>query len=361
LHGQQGTLARIAAMWPGALGATTASQLLADAGAGSREVLGVLDDIPVLVVELGAHDAVGIPIPVWLPAVVVAVVEDTAVAPAPVGVDVALCQAGANVPPGWVASDDPAAELARLVAQVRTSPLSSVMLAQLLRLSLALDADAAIMAESLAYSTLQGGAEFAAWLRGRDGSGRKVRAEPDEVVIVERHGDRLVVTLHRPHVRNAVNNRLRDALVEALTVAAVDQSITAVELRGDGAAFSSGGDLDEFGTLSDPVFAHLTRVGRSPSRLLSALGTRVTARVHGSCVGAGIELAAFAGTVIALPGTRFQLPEVALGLIPGSGGTVSIPRRIGRHRAAWMGLTATEVQVDTALAWGLVDTVVADH
>ena len=323
-------------------------------------MLGVLDDIPVLVVELGAEDTVEVQVPVWLPAVVVGVAEDAAVAPAPDGVDVALCRAGGAVPPGWVASDDPAAELVRLVEHVRRSAHSSVVLAQLLRLSLVLDIDAAIMAESLAYSTLQSGPAFAAWLRGRAGHERKIRAEPDEVVIIERVDDRLVVTLHRPHVRNAVNSRLRDALVEALTVAAVDRSITAVELVGDGPAFSSGGDLDEFGTLSDPVSAHLARVGRSPSRLLAALAPRVTARVHGACVGAGAELAAFAGTVTALPGTHFQLPEVALGLIPGAGGTVSIPRRIGRHRAAWMGLTASVVAVETAHAWGLVDTIASD-
>ena len=145
-HRQQGTLARIAAPWPGALGATTASQLLTAAGAGSREVLGVLDDIPVLVVELGAEDTVEVQVPVWLPAVVVGVAVDAAVAPAPDGVDVALCRAGGAVPPGWVASDDPAAELVRLVEHVRRSAHSSVVLAQLLRLSLVLDIGAAIMA-----------------------------------------------------------------------------------------------------------------------------------------------------------------------------------------------------------------------
>jgi enoyl-CoA hydratase/carnithine racemase len=72
-------------------------------------------------------------------------------------------------------------------------------------------------------------------------------------------------------------------------------------------------------------------------------------------VGAGIELAAFARTVVAAPDTRCRLPEVSLGLVPGSGGTVSIPRRIGRHRAAWLGLSGDTIDVDTAAQWGLVD------
>ena len=85
------------------------------------------------------------------------------------------------------------------------------------------------------------------------------------------------------------------------------------------------------------------------------MAARVTAHLHGACVGAGIELAAFAGRVVATSDTRLALPEVALGLVPGSGGTVSIPRRIGRHRTAWLALGATFVDASTAVRWGLVD------
>jgi enoyl-CoA hydratase/carnithine racemase len=72
-------------------------------------------------------------------------------------------------------------------------------------------------------------------------------------------------------------------------------------------------------------------------------------------VGSGIELPAFAGRVLAAPDTQVRLPELALGLIPGAGGTVSITARIGRHRTALLGLTGAPVDADTALAWGLVD------
>jgi enoyl-CoA hydratase/carnithine racemase len=68
-------------------------------------------------------------------------------------------------------------------------------------------------------------------------------------------------------------------------------------------------------------------------------------------------LPAFAGTVVAAPDARFSLPELELGLIPGAGGTVSLPRRIGRHRTLWLALTGRVVDVDTASAWGLVDRV----
>ena len=83
--------------------------------------------------------------------------------------------------------------------------------------------------------------------------------------------------------------------------------------------------------------------------------TASTAHLHGACFGSGIELPAFAAEVLADPSTAIALPEVSLGLVPGAGGTVSLPRRIGRHRTAWLGLTGAPIDAATALDWGLVD------
>lgn len=355
----KGYAPHIAASSPAALSAPVASQLLAAAGAGSSEILGVLDGVPLVVVELEGDEDVAGPVPPWLPCVVVASARHRPAHPAPGGVDVAVCPgASGEAPPGWVEVSDPAGELAQLVEQVQRSPQPSVVLAQLLRLGAELDVERALEAESLAYSTLQSGPAFAAWLAERRREARKRRPEEGPPVVVERNGGQLSVTLDRPQVHNAVDSALRDALAEALALACADASITHVELRGSGPHFSSGGDLEEFGTLPDPVTAHLARTARSPARLLARLAGRVTVRLHGACVGAGIELAAFAGSVIAAPDTRCQLPEVALGLLPGSGGTVSIPRRIGRHRAAWLALGGRFVDAATALRWGLVDEVV---
>jgi enoyl-CoA hydratase/carnithine racemase len=74
-------------------------------------------------------------------------------------------------------------------------------------------------------------------------------------------------------------------------------------------------------------------------------------------VGAGVEVPAAAGRVVAAPDAVFRLPEVAMGLIPGAGGTVSIPRRIGRRRACWLAISGASLDARTALAWGLVDEV----
>jgi enoyl-CoA hydratase/carnithine racemase len=163
-----------------------------------------------------------------------------------------------------------------------------------------------------------------------------------------------VITLNRPARHNAYAAAVRDALVDALEVGVLDPSLR-VRLRGAGKSFCSGGDLAEFGTTPDVATAHVIRTTRSAGRLLAALGQRLTIEVHGACIGAGTELSAFGHRVIAHRDSFFQLPEVAMGLVPGAGGTVSVTKRIGRHRTAWLALTGERIDVDAALAWGLVD------
>ena len=240
-----------------------------------------------------------------------------------------------------------------LTASVRANPLAATALALLLRHGEARTPVAGLVAESAAYSMLQGGPEFAAWRAGR---ARRV-PPPDEgpAVLVRRDGPRLEVRLDRPGRRNALSSRMREEWLEALAVAALDNSVAEVHLSGEGPAFCSGGDLDEFGTFPDPATAHLVRLGRSIAAALDALGDRVVAHLHGACIGSGIELPAFAGTVRATPGTVISLPEIGLGLVPGAGGTVSLPRRIGRHRTALLALTQRTIDAPTALRWGLVD------
>ena len=224
-------------------------------------------------------------------------------------------------------------------------------MAWLLRATVTLDVAGALAAESAAYSMLLAGSEFQAWLAGRPPARP---AGPPERVRLDRTGDELTINLARPARRNAFDSRMRDALAAALHVAELDPDVH-VTLRGDGPSFSAGGDLDEFGTAADPAAAHIVRVAASPAAALHRLRDRVTARVHGPCIGAGLELPAFAGHVIAHADTTFGLPEIAMGLIPGAGGTVSIPRRIGRHRTTWLALSGRPLSASTAAAWGLID------
>ncbi|HEY8386621.1 MAG TPA: enoyl-CoA hydratase/isomerase family protein, partial [Porticoccaceae bacterium] len=209
----------------------------------------------------------------------------------------------------------------------------------------------------LAYATLQAGPEFAAWLQQR-GDAAIASADEGEAVLLSREGNVLEAVLNRASDRNPINVEMRDALVDALSVLEADESIVEFRLRGKGACFSIGGDLREFGTLPSPGFAHWVRTVQSPARLLATLGSRVTAYVHGACIGSGLELPAFAARVVAHRNTFFQMPELHLGLIPGAGGTLSITRRIGRQRLAWLVLSGRRINSRTALAWGLVDEVV---
>lgn len=250
-----------------------------------------------------------------------------------------------------LAAEDPL--LDAIVSTVEANPAASLALAGLLRGSGARSAEDGLLAESAVYSALQAGPEFARWRALHRRRPRAADREPP--VLIDRTGEVLRITLNRPHVRNAVDASMRDLLVEAFRLPGVDPSIAEVRMGGAGPAFCAGGDLDEFGSRPDPASAHLLRTRQSVGRAIAAVADRVTVRLHGACVGSGIELPAFAARVVADPSTRIALPEVSLGLIPGAGGTVSLPRRIGRHRTAALALSGLTIDAATALAWGLID------
>jgi enoyl-CoA hydratase/carnithine racemase len=233
--------------------------------------------------------------------------------------------------------------------------VASAVLLQLLRHNELAGVREALFAESLAYSVLQHGAGFHAWLAGR--AQRAPHDEADQPVLLQRRGAELILTLNRPGRHNAWSAAVRDAFCEGLQLVEADPSIERAVVRGDGESFCAGGDLHEFGQERDAGRAHQVRMTRSVAALIHELAPRLEFQVHGACIGAGIELPALAGRVVAIREAFFQLPEVGFGLLPGAGGTVGIPRRIGRLRTAWMALTRRRVSCEQALAWGLVDAV----
>jgi enoyl-CoA hydratase/carnithine racemase len=250
---------------------------------------------------------------------------------------------------------DLARALARLREAIERSPSAAIACGQLLRQTAGLDTPAGLAAEAAAYSLLLGGPEFARWLAER-GAPRN-RQAPAEPVRISRDGGRLLIVLNDPGRRNAFSARMREALLDAVLFAEADETVESVELSGAGPAFCSGGDLDEFGAAKDLVAACMVRLSRAPWRVIDRMAAKVTVVAHGACVGAGTEIAAYAGRVVAAPDAFFALPEVSMGLVPGAGGSVSISRRVGRWRAAWLMLTGDRLPAETALRWGLADEV----
>lgn len=265
-----------------------------------------------------------------------------------------------NIPLVFVV--DPEAELARIEEAVRSHPQVSEIFIRLLRNTAGLALEPAMEMESLAYSALLGGEDFTRWIEDKAKSTpakpTPVRPAADgDLVLIEREEGVLRLTLNDPARHNAYSAELRDHLLEALTLPIIDDSISAVELRGAGRSFCSGADLGEFGMATDLAAAHLIRSQQHVGRMLTRLGTRVVVHVHGACIGAGIEIPAYAHRLSAKPTTFFRLPELRMGLIPAAGGSVSIPRRIGRWRTLYMVLTGLDVRAARALRWGLVDEV----
>ena len=315
----------------------------------------------------GAALAAGLADPEWCEAPVTDAISPLTVATIDSGAAIDVTPAlprlvvgiGGATAPGADAFDVIVADetaLGPLAAACDHNPTAVTALAQLLRVSQAMPVADALVAESLAYSSLLGGSEFARWRVAQPARAHQATTEP----VLVAHAERLVtITLNRPRVHNAYDAAMRDALVDGLRPLAALPDPPAVELRGAGPTFSSGGDLSEIGATADVARAHLIRTARAPGLLLHTLRNRSTAYVHGRCVGAGVELPAFCGRVEADRATTFRLPEIAMGLVPGAGGTVSLARRIGRQRTAWLAVSGTEIDAPTACAWRLVDAITA--
>ncbi len=266
---------------------------------------------------------------------------------------------GESVPEGLQDAFDiivsQAEELKLLAERIGQNPIASAVTVQVLRTSMRLSALRALEVESMGYATLQGGAEYANWLRTSEfrtrskGTGAPVR--------MARDGGDVSITLSDPDSANALGVAMRDALSEAFQAVSADASIASVTVTGDGAHFCAGGDLTEFKRTQDAALSHRIRCLRMPARYLASAPHKYTFRVHGACIGAGIELAAFADHISAHRDTYFRLPEVAMGLLPGAGGCVSIPRRIGRQQAARIMLLGQDISATEALSLGLIDAI----
>lgn len=176
----------------------------------------------------------------------------------------------------------------------------------------------------------------------------------------EKRGPVAWITLNRPRQLNAYNVAMRDDLFGALSAIHDDPEVRAMVLTGAGPAFSTGGDVSEFGTAPSPTVARWVRFRRDVWGRLRALPIPTVAAVHGYAVGGGLEMMLLCDIAIAANEATFCLPETGLGMIPGVAGTQTAPRRLGLGWALDLCITGRWIDAKEALAIGLVAEVVPE-
>ena len=162
-----------------------------------------------------------------------------------------------------------------------------------------------------------------------------------------------VVTIDNPPV-NALSFHVRKPLYEALAALRDDPAVKAIVVTCTGRTFVAGADITEFGKpVEQPEL-------RAIIALLETIAKPTVAAIHGTALGGGLELALGCHFRVADQGARLGLPEVKLGLLPGGGGTVRLPRLVGAEKALGMIVSGVPISAGEAKAAGLVDAVFDD-
>jgi enoyl-CoA hydratase len=167
------------------------------------------------------------------------------------------------------------------------------------------------------------------------------------------------VTVNRPDKLNALNAATVAEIDAAFHQLAADAGVGGILLTGAGAkAFVAGADIAELATMDPLGGIGVSRRGQDAFRFIERMRKPVVAAVNGFALGGGLELALACHIRIAAASARFGLPEVKLGIIPGYGGTVRLPRLVGRGRALELILSGDMIDAAEALRIGLVNKVV---
>jgi enoyl-CoA hydratase/carnithine racemase len=180
-----------------------------------------------------------------------------------------------------------------------------------------------------------------------------VRRDGWRAIALAREDGIVELTLDRPQVLNAYNVEMRDEIYAALEMVASDPAVRVLVVRGAGRAFSTGGDLTEFGSAPSPTRAREVRQVRDVWRRWAGLPCVTIAEVHGFAVGGGFEMALLCDLIVCALDARFALPETGIGLVPGVGGTQTLPRVLGEGRAAGVILAGVWIDGETAARIGL--------
>jgi enoyl-CoA hydratase len=181
-----------------------------------------------------------------------------------------------------------------------------------------------------------------------------------ETLLVEKRDEHLlVVTLNRPEVLNALNTQMgKDKLDLWTRLTAEPGSTRCVVLTGAGErGFCAGGDLKERDGMTEDAWSAQHEIFERAYLALLELPLPVIAAVNGAAFGGGCEMALSCDFIYAARGARFALSETRLGLIPGVGGTQTLPRAAGERRAKELIMTGQAFDAQQGYEWGVVNRV----
>jgi enoyl-CoA hydratase/carnithine racemase len=180
-------------------------------------------------------------------------------------------------------------------------------------------------------------------------------------VEVEQRGAAAIVTIARPERGNSLSRATLAAFGALRGTLAADPTVRAIVITGAGSrVFCAGADLKERTTMNAEQVREQLGAYRTELGWLDDCPKPVVAAINGAALGGGLELALLCDLRIAVPHAVLGLPETALAIIPGAGGTQRLPRVIGEARAAEMILLGRRLSAAEALDWGLIHRVVGE-
>lgn len=184
-------------------------------------------------------------------------------------------------------------------------------------------------------------------------------SDENSTVRFDREADGVaIVTINRPDKLNALNADTVQQLDRVLRSARDDDGVRVIILTGSGEkAFVAGADIAELSRMGPMDGVSISREGQATFRMMEAMPKPVIGAINGFALGGGLELALACHIRIASSRAKFGLPEVKLGIIPGYGGTIRLPRLVGRGRALELMLTGEMIDADEAYRIGLVNRV----
>jgi enoyl-CoA hydratase len=174
-----------------------------------------------------------------------------------------------------------------------------------------------------------------------------------------REGAVLIAAIARPEAMNALNGETLKSLAALIDFVEADHASRVLVLTGKGEkAFVAGADIKGFDAMTANEALDFARAGQAIFSRLEDLAKPVIAAVNGFALGGGLELALACDMIVASEKAKFGLPECTLGIMPGFGGTVRLPRVVGTAKALEMALTGSMITSAEALSIGLVVKVV---